>query len=155
MPSLDLTITATTGRLFVSLLGRKIPAAHKAIKSPVRELSIALVGESKMAELHWRFMEIDSPTDVLTFPLETDSRSRVISGEVVVCVPVALRQARVAGSKPENEVLLYALHGLLHLSGWDDRTDPEYRRMHAMEDRILRQLGIGPVFQPARKKGRP
>lgn len=122
-------------------------------KSRLAELSIALVGEKRMQELHKRFMDIDSPTDVLTFPLETDRRGRPISGEVVICVPVALKRSRDVRTRPANEVLLYAIHGLLHLSGWDDRTDRQYRRMHEMEDTILRRLGIGPVFTPDSRKG--
>lgn len=106
-----------------------------------------------MSELHKRFMDIDLPTDVLTFPLELDHRSRPTAGEVVICVPVARERARENGTTPGNEVLLYAIHGLLHLSGWDDRTGPQYRRMHEMEDRILRKLGVGPVFAPLKRKG--
>src|SRR5689334_20999256 len=67
MPPLDLTITATTGRGFVPLLRRQLPRVHRMLKSPLRELSIALVGNQRMAGLHKQFMSIDSPTDVLTF----------------------------------------------------------------------------------------
>ncbi len=58
--------------------------------------------------------------------------------------------------RERNEVLLYALHGMLHLSGFDDRTDADFRKMHRMEDRLLARLGIGPVFGPVdrRRAGR-
>jgi probable rRNA maturation factor len=83
---------------------------------------------------------------VLTFPLETDGRGRAVAGEVVACVPVARREAARRDIPVEHELLLYIIHGILHLSGFDDRTDRACRSMHRAEDRILRRLGIGPVF---------
>jgi probable rRNA maturation factor len=103
-----------------------------------------------MAELHEQFLHITGPTDVLTFPLETDSLGRVTAGEVVVCVPEARRRARVEGVPVERELLLYALHGMLHLAGFDDRTAPDFATMHRTEDDILTQLGVGPVFSAPR-----
>ena len=99
-----------------------------------------------MSELHKDFMGITGPTDVLTFPLETDARGRVTSGEVVVCVPESRRQARERGLATRLELLLYAVHGMLHLLGYDDRTDRAYRVMHRTEDDLMSELGLGPVF---------
>jgi hypothetical protein len=45
-------------------------------------------------------------------------------------------------------LLLYGLHGMLHLCGFDDRTERAFRAMHAKEDEILTRLGVGPVFRP-------
>jgi probable rRNA maturation factor len=101
-----------------------------------------------MADLHVQFMGIAGPTDVLTFELEHDSRGRCTAGEVVVCVPYAKRTAKQHGTTVERELLLYCLHGLLHLTGHDDRDDISYRKMHAAEDRILTAIGVGPVFAP-------
>jgi len=101
-----------------------------------------------MSELHEQFMSIAGPTDVLTFPLDVDARGRPVSGEVVVCLPEARRQARNRKVPVEQELLLYALHGLLHLCGYDDRTGRAYRAMHRTEDQILTRLGVGPVFSP-------
>jgi probable rRNA maturation factor len=149
-PTLELDITAATGKRFVPFVRRNLQAAHAILKPPLSELSLALVGDARMAQLHEQFMGLPGPTDVLTFPLEESGRGRVTSGEVVVCVPEALRRAKAEGQKPERELLLYALHGLLHLSGYDDRTAADYRRMHRTEDKILTQLGIGPVFDGSR-----
>ena len=99
-----------------------------------------------MAALHEQFLGIPGPTDVLTFPLDEDGQGRVTAGEVVICVPEARRQAKRNGVGVERELLLYALHGMLHLCGYDDRTAAAFRTMHATEDRILTQLGVGPVF---------
>jgi probable rRNA maturation factor len=99
-----------------------------------------------MAALHEQFLGIPGPTDVLTFPLDEDDEGRVTAGEIVICVPEARRQTKRNGVGVERELLLYALHGMLHLCGYDDRTAAAFRTMHATEDRILTQLGVGPVF---------
>jgi rRNA maturation RNase YbeY len=141
-----LTITPASGARYVPFLRRHLRAAHAILRPRLRELSLALVGDRRMAQLHEQFLHIAAPTDVLTFPLETDRRGRVTAGEVVVCVPEARRRARVEGTPVERELLLYALHGLLHLAGFDDRTDPDFAAMHRTEDDILTRLGVGPVF---------
>jgi len=142
----DLKITARAGRAHVAFLKKMLGRAHGLLRSRLRELSVALVADAQMSELHGRFMHKPSPTDVLSFPLEEDSRGRATSGEIVINVSQALRESRRRGIALQNELLLYALHGMLHLKGLDDRTDPQYRRMHALEDCILTQLGVGAVF---------
>jgi probable rRNA maturation factor len=142
------------GKQFASYLRSNLRKAYAELLPPLQELSIALVGDTEMAALHEQFLGIAGPTDVLTFPLEQDARGRDIAGEVVVCVPEARRQAARNGNSARKEVLLYALHGMLHLSGFDDRTPVGFRKMHRKEDEILKQLGIGPVFNPAKTVGR-
>ena len=146
--TLDLAVTARTGASYVAYVRRNLRRAHAILNPPLRELSLAFVGDAHMSRLHEQFMNIAGPTDVLTFPLDEDARGRVTAGEVVVCVPEARRRAKAHGVAVERELLLYALHGLLHLSGYDDRTAPDFRRMHRTEDMILTQLGVGPVFAP-------
>jgi rRNA maturation RNase YbeY len=146
---LALTITSRAGRAYVPVLRRYLPRAHAILRPPLRELSVALVGEARMSQLHEQFMHVLGPTDVLTFPLEIDVRGRPVSGEIVVCVPVALREARLRNIPVAKEVLLYALHGMLHLCSFDDRTAKAFREMHRKEDQILTALGLGPVFGAA------
>jgi len=142
----DLTITARAGRAHVPFLEKSLRRARGLLRSGLRELSVALVSDAQMSELHKRYMNDDSPTDVLTFPLDENGRGEVLSGEIVINVAEALRQSRRRGIRVQNELLLYALHGMLHLKGMDDRTDSQYRAMHRLEDRILTKLGVGAVF---------
>jgi probable rRNA maturation factor len=137
-------------RRFLSFLRRHVEAARVRLgdESALTELSAALVGDETMSALHRQFMGHDGPTDVLSFPLETGAGGGVTSGEVVICVPEAERRSDESGIPVEHELLLYALHGMLHLSGHDDRTPAGYRRMHEAEDRILTRLGVGAVFAP-------
>ena len=120
----------------------------RLLSTCLTEFSVVLVGDQRMSNLHLRFMNIAGPTDVLTFPIDEDSRGRPTAGEVYVCVPEAHRQSHALATPLRSELLLYALHGLLHLSGFDDRTESQYRRMHRTEDDILSRLGIGRVFAP-------
>jgi probable rRNA maturation factor len=150
---LALEVTAATGAQFVPFIRRNLSRAHAQLRPPLRELSVALVGDARMSQLHNQFMNVAGPTDVLTFPLDVDERGRVLSGEVVVCVPEARRQTKTRGQTVERELLLYALHGLLHLCGYDDRTADDFEEMHRAEDMILTKLGVGPVFKgPAVKR---
>jgi probable rRNA maturation factor len=147
-PQFSLSISAPGGARFVPFLRRNLRGAHRLLRPPLNELSLALVGDKRMALLHEQFMNVSGPTDVLTFPLDLDPRGRPLSGEVVVCVPEARRQAKERKVPVERELLLYALHGLLHLCGYDDRTGEDFRAMHRAEDQILTRLGVGPVFAP-------
>lgn len=146
-----LTVSTTCGREFAPRLRRLLSAALLHVRTAPRSLSVALVGDATMSKLHRQFLGIEGPTDVLSFPLELDSHGRVLDGEVIVCVPHAKRAAITRGVDPRDELLLYALHGALHLSGHDDTTPTGFRRMHRTEDRILRAIGVGPVFDPAPK----
>jgi len=144
----DLTLHVSGGGAYQKYLQRYLRAAHKLLGARLRELSVALVDDRKITELHARFLGIREPTDVLTFPLEVDRRGRVLAGEVVVCIPEARRRAKELRNPVRNELLLYALHGMLHLCGFDDRTAGGFARMHRMEDSLLSRLGVGPVFRP-------
>lgn len=109
-------------------------------------LSVAVVGDATMARLHLDFTRVAGTTDVLTFPLARDRCGHVCDGEIVACWPEAQRRAKERKTDPRRELLLYLVHGLLHLAGMDDRDAAGYHAMHRLEDRILTQLGLGPVF---------
>jgi probable rRNA maturation factor len=142
----EVEFSATTGKAMLPFLRRHVAAALPLLRPGLLDVSIALVGEKKMDQLHRQYMNIAGATDVLTFELDHDARGRVSLGQIVVCVPVASQNARRLGHPVKHEVLLYTIHGLLHLTGHDDRDEASFRRMHRREDQILSTLGIGPVF---------
>ena len=145
-PSLELEISAIrVGQPYVEFLRQHLYDAHRLLNPPLAELSVALVGDTRMSNLHKQFMDIEGPTDVLTFPLEYATRDMALSGEVVICFPEARRQAKARRIPLAHELLLYAVHGMLHLSGFDDQSPSDFREIHAMEDKILDALGLGPV----------
>ena len=107
-------------------------------------ISIALVGDERIARLNEQFLSHEGPTDVLTFDL-SDGGSDV-DGELVISTETAVREAAARGHDPTAEILLYAIHGTLHLCGMDDDTEGNARAMHEAEDELLREMEIGPVF---------
>lgn len=154
-PPLQLTVSPVAGKSYAPFVKRCLKQASNLLRAPLRELSLIFVGDRRMTDLHNQFMNQPTPTDVLTFPLDLDTRGRPISGEVYVCIPEARRQARRRGTPVAHEVLLYSLHGMLHLCGFDDRTDRDYRKMHRTEDQILTRLGIGRVFASGQGMDQP
>lgn len=108
-------------------------------------LSLAVVDDEEMAQLHEQYAGVPGTTDVLTFDL-ADADSDTIEGDIIVCLDEAKRQATKRGHPIRHELLLYAVHGLLHLLGEDDHDQADYQRMHAREDALLEQLGFGRLF---------
>ena len=137
---------AGAGRSHLEFLRRHLLAAARLLGTPLREFSVALVDDREMQRVHGEFLNDYTTTDVVTFPLETNKKGEVTEGEAVICVPQAMRCAKLRGHRTRNELLLYAIHGMLHLSGYDDTRKREFARMHAKEDEILTELGLGQVF---------
>ena len=154
-PRLNLKIHSAVGPAHLRFVRKHLLAAHSILQPAVNELSIAVVADETMSQLHASYLGVAGPTDVLTFELDEDESGQVISGEVVICIDEARRQAQLRDSTIDKELLLYALHGLLHLCGFDDRTQAGYRQMHRKEDEILMQLGIGPVFSGTPRRRSP
>ena len=101
------------------------------------DADIAVVGADEMAQLNERYHGYVGPTDVLSFDL-SGPRDAGLSAEIIVCSDVALAEAAKRGGRPQNELLLYIVHGLLHLMGYDDtagRAEAEW--MHARETQLL------------------
>jgi probable rRNA maturation factor len=103
---------------------------------PDAALSVTLVDDEAMAELHARYSKVEGPTDVLAFPLE-DGDGPGLLGEVVVSTDTAAREARARKLPFLRELLLYVAHGTLHLLGHDDHDPLARRRMHRRQAALL------------------
>lgn len=114
-------------------------------------ISIRVVGDAEMSRLHWQYSNVSGTTDVLTF-VQGDRESGV-EVDLALCADEAGRRAAEFGHSVENELALYAVHGLLHAIGFDDHDEAQARRMHAEEDRILTALGVGAVYAPRGERG--
>lgn len=111
------------------------------------EVSVALVDEEIIRELNRRYLNNDEPTDVLAFPLmSSDELSRlnkraIVSpeqlGDIVICIPIAARQAAERNQKHYEEIELLAAHGLLHLLGYEDETERGAGVMTTAEKQLL------------------
>ncbi len=121
-------------------LSEAVEAALRHGGEEGREVSLALVDDPTLAELHGRFLDDPSPTDVMSFALG-DDEDEGAWGEVVVSVDRARAVAAERGVAWEREVVLYAVHGTLHLCGWDDHGSEDRRAMRSAEAAVLGLLG--------------
>ena len=128
---------------------------------PLAELSVLVVDEKAMAELHERWMGEPGPTDVLSFPMdelrpphlgagnagragaEEPGPDPGLLGDVVLCPPVAAAQAREAGHSTQAELELLTVHGILHLLGYDHAEPDEKAEMFGLQDRLLASWRAG------------
>jgi probable rRNA maturation factor len=99
-------------------------------------VTVALVPDRQIHALNRRFRQKDRPTDVLSFPAEEPGQL----GDVVIALGVARRQAVAAGHPIGTELRILALHGLLHLLGYDHEQDDG--RMERLERRLRRRGGL-------------
>ena len=127
------------GRACDRRLMRRVLRSVLAERVQGAELSVAVVGDQEMARLNRQYLGRDEPTDVIAFPYRT--QADFIEGEVVVNADQARRQAAGAAHSVEDELLLYAVHGVLHLLGHDDADPQDRRRMHERALQVLASAG--------------
>ncbi|MEC9093421.1 MAG: rRNA maturation RNase YbeY [Planctomycetota bacterium] len=104
------------------------------------EISLSFVGDQEMHRLNVEFLGHDYPTDVLSFPLAKESRSLV--GEIIVSVDTAARECNSHGLNAIEELMLYVVHGILHLVGYDDKSEESRSVMRAKEEYYMEKLGV-------------
>lgn len=131
---------------------------------PDAELSLLLVDEATMADLHEQFLGLPDPTDVLAFPMDDElvepgrqpdqggrgpgappetADAPLLVGDVVVCPEVARRQAVERGATLEEELDLLVVHGILHLLGHDHEAGEEQAAAMRARERDLLDLFRG------------
>ena len=93
------------------------------------DITVVIISDRRMAELHERFMNIAGPTDVITFQ----------HGEIFISAETAQRNARRFRNSFARELQLYLVHGLLHLHGFTDGTPAQSRQMNRLQSSILRK----------------
>jgi probable rRNA maturation factor len=118
---------------------------------PLAELSVLLIDEQAMAELHERWMGEPGPTDVLAFPMDElrppqpgareEAADPGLLGDVVLCPQVAAEQATKAGHSTQDELELLSVHGILHLLGYDHAEPDEHKAMFGLQDQLLKAWG--------------
>jgi probable rRNA maturation factor len=115
------------------------------------EISLAFVDNPTIHQLNQRYLRHDEPTDVLSFPL-SEPNARRLAGELVIGAEVAQAQAAAHGHDVQAELALYVIHGLLHLCGYDDKTEAGAQEMRRRERHYLGQLGLPDIAPVAEKE---
>lgn len=139
--------------------GLQVSISHRLLKKAAQQtlerqtipkphaMTILLSDDSQLQTLNRDYLEIDAPTDVLSFPsgeidLETGEK---YLGDVIISVSRAEQQAKSAGHPIEAEAQLLVVHGVLHLLGFDHALAGEKARMWKVQGEILKSLGLAHI----------
>lgn len=113
---------------------------------PRADVGIAVVDDPAIHALNRRFLAHDYPTDVLSFRLDDGDPAadgdEPLEGEIVVSAETAIRRAAEFDWPAGSELVLYVVHGLLHLAGYDDQTDEDRTVMRSHEQAALSACGL-------------
>jgi probable rRNA maturation factor len=118
--------------VYEKVRGLPCPEGH-GVASVLKDLpgvEVTIVGDEVIAEVHERFMGIPGATDVITFE----------HGEIVISAETARVQGQLEGTRCDEEIGLYLVHGLLHLLGYDDRSEATAAGMRSRQDEIFREF---------------
>lgn len=128
-------------------------AIHEGIRqsggADEAEVSLMLVDDERIHELNREYRGVDRPTDVLSFALQEETEEEPdtefeddMLGDIVISVPRAREQAIDYGHSFEREIVYLAVHGTLHLLGYDHEDDEDKQEMRAKEEEVMAVLGL-------------
>jgi probable rRNA maturation factor len=136
----------------VELVRRAVAATLTWVGAPGDEVSVLICADDRIQELNREWRGVDAPTDVLSFALEefaVDEPQREVAegepcllGDIVISWPRAQAQAAAYGHSVERETAFLAVHGALHLLGYDHAEEGEAREMERAAEEILAGLGL-------------
>jgi probable rRNA maturation factor len=145
------------GKIAIASPQEAVPIDRKQMREIVRavldgqgvadaDVSLAFVDNPTIHTLNKRYLDHDEPTDVLSFPL-SEPGAKKLTGELVIGAEVAQAQAQERGHDVQVELALYVIHGLLHLCGFDDKSDSAAAQMRLRERHYLKQLGLPDIAE--------
>ena len=111
------------------------------------EISVTFVSLEEIHELNREYRQVDSPTDVLSFPQfddldELPEEGEIMLGDVVICSDRATEQAEEFGHSFEREIIYLFVHSVLHLLGYDHMEEDEKRIMRRREEEVMERIGL-------------
>lgn len=150
---------ATVIDVEVSNRQRKVPVDRRHLEAVARsvlaaegvtaaELGVTVVDDRRIATVHGEWLDDPTPTDVITFDLGMPG-DPTLRGDIILSAETAAREApRLASGRqgwtPPLELAYYLVHGILHLTGYDDRATDDRRRMRARERAVMKAAGLPP-----------
>jgi len=123
-------------RLFRQWIEASLITAYDQLEQTIR-----VVGEPESRALNLQFRDIDRSTNVLAFPSENDYLEYACLGDLVICEPVVIKEARQQAKTAEQHWAHMVVHGMLHLQGYSHDEDAGAEEMEALEVKILSTLG--------------
>jgi probable rRNA maturation factor len=134
-----------------TIVKKAVLAAAHAVSTPRTELAIVLSDDSAIQTLNRDWRGKNAPTNVLSFPAATPGKTGSAApyiGDVIIAYQTVAREAAAEG-KPFNHHLAHlAVHGFLHLLGYDHENDREAQKMERLERRILKRLAVPDPYAP-------
>ena len=123
-------------RINLSQLRKYITKVCTFLHKPSAKISLLLCDNALIKDLNSKFFKKTNPTDVIAFPLK-DKFNKDYLGEVVVSVEEAVKVSSKNGVSWKEELVLYIVHGILHLSGYCDKTRKEREKMERKQQKIV------------------
>jgi probable rRNA maturation factor len=120
-----------------TLLVKIIKAIQKYLNISGKTLSLVLVDNLQMSSINKEYFGKDRPTDVISFSLDDEVDPLNTLGEIIISTEKALENAKVFSLTVNEELVLYIIHGILHILGFKDSNIPDKKRMQKKEKEIL------------------
>ena len=134
-----LTVNISSSQTALRVPRKKITAlvgfVAAAESTRLDEVDVAIVASRRIAALNRRYLQHAGATDVLSFDLSVPGGGVVV--QVIVCGDLAVREARSRRVAPQRELMLYIVHGLLHVMGYDDTTPQAAEKMRIRQEELL------------------
>jgi len=122
---------------------------QETTKAATGTITLVITDTETVQQLNYQYRDIDAPTDVLSFENRPDPEFPHMNvdhlGDIIIAYPVAKAQATTAGHTPMEEITLLAVHGLLHLLGFDHDAPAAKEKMWRMQGQIMLEMGLGHV----------
>ena len=121
---------------------------RNAVKKSIKEMgggsfevSVLITDNERIHELNREFRNVDKPTDVLSFPMDSEGDEAML-GDIVISLETALAQAEEYGHSLAREISFLTVHSMMHLFGYDHETDEDRTEMREMEEKVLTILKL-------------
>src|SRR5262245_56277405 len=131
-------------RKAVQIVRKAVRAAAKAASTPRAELAIVLADDSAIRALNRDWRGLDAPTNVLSFPAKSRRRGSGTPhiGDIIIAYQTTAREATAEGKPFKHHLAHLAVHGFLHLLGYDHKTNRDAHNMERLEIEILARLDV-------------
>ncbi len=151
--NIEISDRQTLLKLDLDHLRKTVTTVLEGESVAVAEIRIAVVDDAEIHRINRQFLHHDYPTDVITFPMSEPGEP--LEADIVVSTETAVAAAREFSWSAADELRLYVIHGMLHLTGFDDTDESSRQSMRQRETHYLGQLGIeSPTPIASRQSGR-
>jgi probable rRNA maturation factor len=133
------------------IVKKAISAAAKVASTPRAELAIVLSDDSAIRALNRDWRGKNAPTNVLSFPAQASGKAALPSlyiGDIVIAYQTTAREAVAEGKPFRHHLAHLAVHGFLHLIGYDHETERDAQRMERLERAILARIAVPDPYAP-------